>query len=115
MRKAKRYAKLLRETQADPKRFVGLLKRRGDLRLLSEIQKEFQRDKDGRVAEVISVKEVPQALTESLERKGYLVKRRHDKSVLGGAAVILSNEYLIDNTVRGQLQKLWQKISYTTY
>lgn len=102
-----------KEQKARVVRFKKLLKKRGDLRLLSSILQEFEKlweQRKGTVACLVSAAKIPSSFSESvkktLKKKGYQVKEEQDESVIGGTAVFLGNEYLFDNTVKGKLQKL---------
>lgn len=94
-------------------RFKTLLKKRGDLRLQSAILGEFEKrweKRDGKIATVISAKEAPDSfissITKTLKEEGYIVKEEEEEALIGGFAVFLSNEYLIDNSIKGKLYKL---------
>ena len=94
-------------------RFKTLLKKRGDLRLQSAILGEFVKlweKRDGKIATVISAKEAPDSfihsITKTLKKEGYIVKEEENEALIGGFAVFLSNEYLIDNSIKGKLHKL---------
>jgi len=127
MHKAKVYAKALIEAAQDKpeeeqrlvaRRLKQLLKKRGDLRLLSHILKEAEHMQQGNPAQVVSASELSEqarnTLKKSLEQKGFFMKEEVDADVIGGIAIYLGKEYMIDGTVRRKLQKLWQKISYST-
>jgi len=127
MHKAKIYAKALLEaaegkSEEEQKqvawRLKQLLKKRGDLRLLSRILKEAESLQQGNPAQVVTASELSEqarnTLKKALEQKGFIMKEEVDADVLGGTAIYLGKEYMIDNTVRRKLQKLWQKISYST-
>lgn len=97
-------------------RLKQLLKKRGDLRLLSAILKEVESLQQGNSAQVVTAFKLSEQrrnmVKKYLEQKGFSMKEKVDARVLGGIAVYLGKEYMIDGTVRGKLQKLWQKISY---
>jgi F0F1-type ATP synthase delta subunit len=42
----------------------------------------------------------------TLKKEGYVIKDEVHEDLIGGAAVFLSNEYLIDNSIKGKLHKL---------
>ena len=125
MHKAKMYAKAFLEA-ADGKseeeqkyvaqRLRQLLKKRGDLRLLSHILKEIESLQQGNPAQVVTAfklsEQARSTLEKSLEQKGFSMQEKVDAHVIGGIVMYLGKEYMIDGTVRGKLQKLWQKISY---
>ena len=125
MHKAKMYAKAFLEaaegkTEEEQKhvaqRLRQLLKKRGDLRLLSHILKEIESLQQGNPAQVVTAfklsEQAKSTLEKSLEQKGFSMQEKVDAHVIGGIVMYLGKEYMIDNTVRGKLQKLWQKISY---
>ena len=94
-------------------RFKTLLKKRGDLRLQSAILGEFVKlweQRDGKIAKVVSAKKAPtffiDSTTKTLKKEGYTVKEEENEALIGGFAVFLSNEYLIDNSIKGKLHKL---------
>ncbi|MDP2735806.1 MAG: F0F1 ATP synthase subunit delta [bacterium] len=92
-------------------RFRQLLKKRGDLKLASSVLQEFCKlweSRNGIVARVVTAKEssVTDAVKKALDRQGYQVAKEQDPRLVGGAAVFLGNEYLVDNSVKGRLQKL---------
>ena len=125
MHKAKMYAKAFLEaaegkTEEEQKhvaqRLRQLLKKRGDLRLLSHILKEIESLQQGNPAQVVTAfklsEQAKSTLEKSLEQKGFSMQEKVDAHVIGGIVMYLGKEYMIDGTVRGKLQKLWQKISY---
>ena len=94
-------------------RFKNLLKKRGDLRLLSAILGEFSKlwgKRDGKIAKVISAQKSSASFLDlvkkTLKKEGYVIKDEVHADLIGGAAVFLSNEYLIDNSIKGKLHKL---------
>ena len=125
MHKAKMYAKAFLEA-ADSKteeeqrhiaqRLRQLLKKRGDLRLLSHVLKERESLQQGNPVKVVTAfklsEQAKSTLEKSLEQKGFSMQEKVDAHVIGGIVMYLGKEYMIDGTVRGKLQKLWQKISY---
>ena len=103
----------LKEQKERIVRFKTLLKKRGDLRLQSAILGEFVKlweKRDGKIATVISAKEAPDSfissITKTLKKEGYIVKEEENEALIGGFAVFLSNEYLVDNSIKGKLHKL---------
>lgn len=94
-------------------RFKSLLKKRGDLCHLSLVLQEFTKlweERKGKIARVISATELPMSLAfemkSILKKKGYQAREEQQKSLIGGVAVFFGNEYVIDNSVQGKLQKL---------
>jgi F0F1-type ATP synthase delta subunit len=102
-----------KEQQVRIQRFHKLLKKQGDVRLLSPILREFEKlweQKNGKVARLVSTGTISSFLKESIEsglkEKGYQLREVKEESLIGGAAVFLGNEYLIDNSIQGKLRKL---------
>ena len=93
--------------------FRNLLKKRGDLRLLARAVQEFKTawtNRKGNMGTVVFAK-IPSArdrrsVTKTLKRKGFIYKQIVDPALVGGAKIFLGNEYVIDNTIRGKLQRL---------
>ena len=122
--KSKLYAKALvkvldgkseKEQKLVAQRLKQLLKKRGNVRLISEILKEAEHLQQGNPAQVVSAVKLSEkarsTLEKSLEEKGFSMQEKIDESVIGGTVIYLGKEYMIDGTIRGKLQKLWQKIS----
>ena len=128
--KAKTYAKVLAETleeaseaearldaarQAKEKaqRFKLMLRKRGDAKYASEILREFVKawkERKGPIATVVSAESLAPAIRKEMEQslatKNYRVEEKVDKSVIGGIAVFLGNNFLIDGTIRGKLKRI---------
>lgn len=120
--RARLYAKALQEVlEKTPRsklkdvvlRLKFLLKKRGDLRHLPSILKEFEEfwsERKGKRARVALAK--PQgsslkvSLVRALKRKGFQYEEELKPELIGGLAIFLGKEYLIDNTVRSKLAKL---------
>ena len=123
--KTRRYAEVLFEYMKDASEkeaakriqvFKELLKKRGDLKLLTTVLQEFQklwRDRNGKIAEVVSAKPLSVHTEESfkkqLSKQGFLVEQKIDEKIGAGVAIYLGNEYLIDNTLKARLKRIWQK------
>ena len=93
--------------------FKEILKKRGDIKISNGILQEFQRlqkEQGGRVGEVVSGRALAvsarSALTSKLKAMKFVLRDRIDEAVIGGVAVFLGNEFLIDNTILGRLKKL---------
>ncbi|MDA1337551.1 MAG: F0F1 ATP synthase subunit delta [bacterium] len=102
-----------KEQRARVARFKSLLKKRGDLRLLSGVLGEFAKlweQRNGKIANIVSAKKASPAFLETagraLKKEGYVAKEEVNELLIGGSAVFLGNEYLIDSSVRGKLHKL---------
>lgn len=126
-KKAKIYARVLfevlegqseKEIKLSSSRFKELLKKRGDLKYLAQILREFkvlEEEKDGKVGEVVGASllsgVVKSQLQKALEDKGYQMKERVEPAVIGGQAIFFGKEYMIDGTIRGKLKRLSQNLS----
>lgn len=120
MHKAKLYAKALKaalegkssnEEKKIIRRFKELLKKRGDLRIAYHVEQEFKLlQEDGTPAEVITAEPLSQDaktdMKKTLEKKGFSMKETVDPNLIGGTAVFLGTEYMIDGTVRGKLNRI---------
>jgi len=120
--KARLYAKALKEVleKAPQKKVKGialrlklLLKKRGDLRHLPSVLKEFEEfwiERKGKLARVALAKsqsvELKAKLVSKLRKIGFQYKEEIQPEVIGGLAIFFGKEYLIDNTVRSKLAKL---------
>lgn len=94
-------------------RFTKLLQKRGDLRKLSAILREADKlwqDKKGKLAQVVSAQGLsPEERTDVesfLRKKGYRMEEEADPLVIGGIALVLNNEFVIDGTIRGKLKRI---------
>lgn len=129
--KAKTYGQILKEVlQQVPEnkrrevreRFRSLLKKRGDLKLLSKALQEFKKlweNREGMLATVIFASAPTEKAREMAEkiltRKGFVYRQEVDSTLIGGTRIFLGNDILIDNTIRGKLQALWQKTTSLTF
>lgn len=125
--KVRLYAQLLQKLAHDvsgkefeerARKFIQLLHDRGDSRLVGSILKEFERMwKSGEGKEALIVaegplsKEMKERFEKILEKEGYRVQEKIDEDAKGGAILFLGNEYMIDGTVRGKLNKIWNQLS----
>ena len=96
--------------------FAEILRKRGDARLFPKIVQEFERRwtaTEGRYATVITGSELSavlqKQLQDTLSKKGYDVKKRVREDMGEGTAILLGDSYLIDGTVRGKLQELFNQ------
>lgn len=124
--KVKIYAKALfgafekkseKESEQIARRFKGILKKRGDLKLANQIMRELERlwqEREGKPGKVVAAAPLPENLRQkmkaSLATKGYVMQEQIEPAVIGGTAVFLGNDYLIDGTMRGRLRKLYSSI-----
>ena len=99
-----------RETMQAIKR---LLYKRGDFKHVSRILQEFERawqERKGKIATVVTAFPLAEktkiAIEKSLEKSGYAKQEQIDKDVIGGMALYLGNEYVIDGTIKGILQRM---------
>ncbi|MBI1984504.1 MAG: F0F1 ATP synthase subunit delta [Candidatus Wildermuthbacteria bacterium] len=106
------------ELEKRAKRFRDLLKKRGDLKLAANILQEFKklwRERKGKIAEVQSAKPLLRSqaavFRKKLQKQGFIFENKVDESAIGGVAVLLGNEYFVDNTVKGKLRKIGSMIS----
>lgn len=93
--------------------FKEILKRRGDIKISHGILQEFhriQKEQKGKVGEVVSATKLSASVktmfASNLKSMKFVLEDRVDPSVLGGVAVFLDREFLIDNTILGRLRKL---------
>ncbi|MDO8633524.1 MAG: F0F1 ATP synthase subunit delta [bacterium] len=120
--KSRLYAQALKEVleKAPQEKVKGialrlkfLLKKRGDLRHLPSVLKEFEEfwtERKGKLARVALAKsqsaELKAKLVSKLRKIGFQYKEEIQSELIGGLAIFLGKEYLIDNTVRSKLAKL---------
>ena len=102
-----------KETVKRVKNLKILLQKRGDFKQLSKILQEFTRawkERKGQVAEVVTAEPLSskawEDMEKSLTKKGYIMEERIDPSVIGGTALYLGRDYVIDGTVRGKLKRI---------
>ncbi|MDO8584632.1 MAG: F0F1 ATP synthase subunit delta [bacterium] len=116
------YARLLVEALRDAKpaivaariaNFKKLLKRSNDLKIAGKVVKEFERlwaAKDGTVAEVVTARPLGGSARKKLETRlkarGYVFAERIDPRVIGGVALRLGSDVLVDGTITNKLQRL---------
>jgi F0F1-type ATP synthase delta subunit len=124
--KAKLYAALLvdvldtageKEQQRILTRFRTLLQKQGDMRIASKVVQEFKKaweNKSGQPGEIVSATPLPKSLADTLfrvvKKKGYIPKETVNTDVVGGIAVFLGSEYLVDNTFTARLQRIQKAI-----
>ena len=120
--KAKTYAEVMvesfdgvseKEAAKRVQRLKTLLSKRGDFKQLSKILYEFTRawkERKGQIAEVVTAEPLAgkarESMEESLKEKGYIMEERIDSSVIGGIALYLGRDFLIDGTIRGKLKRI---------
>lgn len=120
--KARIYAKVLYESLkrvslAEQKKriraFKNILKKRGDSKISHGILQEFhrlQKEQKGKIGEVVSARALPSSikttLSKMLKSMKFALEDRISPAVIGGVALFLGKEFLIDNTIIGRLRKL---------
>ncbi|TSC56302.1 MAG: hypothetical protein Greene071421_242 [Parcubacteria group bacterium Greene0714_21] len=98
--------------------FKNLLKKRGDLRLLSKAVQEFKtvwENRKGKKGTVVFAKTPSGAMrktvAKALKRKGFIYEEKIDPRLVGGAEIFLGNDYLIDNSIQGKLASIAKLVS----
>lgn len=93
--------------------FKEIVKKRGDMKLSHGILQEFERlevEEKGKIGHVVSARtlspSVKAALISKLKAMKFLLQQSIDPSVIGGVALFLGKEFLIDNTILARLRKL---------
>lgn len=96
-------------------RFKEQVVKRGDIKLFGSIVKEFEKrweSRNGTMACVVTPaqSQVKKKVKEELRSQGYTVKEEVQEQLIGGVAVFLGNDYLIDNSMRGRLRQLQSRL-----
>lgn len=119
--KSQSYVRLLLELSKDSsmkreekaRKFIQLLRRRGDTRLFSKILRDFGRKWqtfEGKTARIVSAKKLEESARDtaekSLKKLGYQMQEEIDTDLKEGSAIFLGNDYLIDGSVNGKLKKI---------
>ena len=103
------------ETEAKKKanKFKQIAYKWGATKQTGEILREFGKAwkrKDGEIATVVSATPLSEGtkskIKKKLKNKKYLIEEEVDPSIIGGVALYLGNEYLIDATLKGKLKRL---------
>ena len=100
---------------------VSILKRvlykRGDSKHISKILQEFAKawkDRNGKVATVLTVEPLADKTGEQFEKalskKRYIMEEKIDPAAIGGVALFLGSDYVIDGTIKGKLQRLARRL-----
>ena len=124
--KAKVYAKVIieaikgkSETEARKilKAVLSSIRKRGDLNLIGDIIRECEREEKeskGPLARIITSGKISSdahlELKKKLEEKGFQVEEEIEPNIIGGTALFLGSETLIDSTVLAKLQKIADKL-----
>lgn len=108
-------AKTKKEATGMLSNFFALVKRRGDTKflrtILVEVQSEYE-TRGGKRAEMVSANPLSLATRKKalsiLKPKGFRTLRvRVNPQLLGGSALFLGNEYLMDGTLREKLYRMF--------
>lgn len=90
-----------------------LLYKRGASKQVSRILQEFARawkERKGQIALALSAAPLPEQtkkhVEQSLSKKRYIMEEKVDPGVIGGLALFLGNDYVIDGTIRGKLKRI---------
>ncbi|MDO8558392.1 MAG: F0F1 ATP synthase subunit delta [bacterium] len=114
---AKHYARALSESLRDAqkeefsiriKTFFGILRKHRALKLLPSILKIVEELMQGKGAEALVAKKLPQKTLIQIQKlfgTEYIVKEKTVPEVLGGM-VLMWDDWRVDGSVRGKLQKL---------
>jgi len=125
--KAKLYAEALRQVLESTQEkdfsnkidnFKKLLKRSGGMKIAGRVVREFKTiwsEKDGQIAQIITASPLSKGMREQIElvlkNKGFVLKERVDPNVLGGLAIVLGKDRLIDYTIKKKLKTIWNRIN----
>ena len=125
--KAKLYAEALRQVLESTQEkdfsnkidnFKKLLKRSGGMKIAGRVVREFKTiwsEKDGQIAQIITASPLSKGMREQIElvlkNKGFVLKERVDPNVLGGLAIVLGKDRLIDYTIKKKLKIIWNRIN----
>lgn len=120
--KAKTYAKAMVQaldgvSEKEAAKRVSILKRmlykRGDSKQISKILQEFAhawKERNGQTATVVTAETLSEKtrmqIEQSLAKKKYIMEEKNDPGVIGGVALYLGNDYMIDGTIRGKLKRI---------
>lgn len=120
--KAKTYGQVLKEVLQEASKqkrktlfqnFKNLLKKRGDLRLLSKAVQEFKRlweNREGKIGTVVFAtspsEKMRKAAAKAFKRQGFVYEEKVDPGLVGGAEIFLGSDYLIDNSIKRKLERI---------
>jgi F0F1-type ATP synthase delta subunit len=126
--KAKTYAAIMveafdgiseKEAEKKVRALKSLLYRRGDFKQISKILREFSRawkERKGKTATVVTAEalseQAKKQVEQSLQKNGYRAEEKVDPGVIGGMALYLGSDYVVDSTVRGKLQRLSASLKF---
>ncbi len=106
-----------KEVQERIVRFKEILKKRGDLKIAGRVMQEFSKAwkaAQGTQAVLVSAKRstngAKEKISSLLEKKGFHVQEEIRPEVIGGLAILLGAEFLIDGTLRAKLDKMWSSL-----
>ena len=90
-----------------------MLYKRGDSKQASKILREFTRawkERKGKVATVLTAASLAnkskKQFEDALSKKQYIMEEKVDPQVIGGTALFLGSDYVIDGTIRGKLKRI---------
>lgn len=126
--KTRKYADALLqalEKESDEKKVIEIvsrlkkiLRKHGQTRRTNEILKIFSKmwkERNGKIATIFSseslIPSVENKMKKQLLEKKYSVEERVDPDLIGGLALYLGNDYLIDATIKGKLRKIRKSIN----
>lgn len=102
-----------KEAEKKARNWKRLLYKCGASKQVSKILQEFTRawkERKGKIATVLSAEPLAEKskkqFEEALSKKKYAMEEKVDPSVIGGVALFLGNDYVIDSTIRGKLLRL---------
>jgi len=104
-------------SEKEAKKRAQILKRmlykRGDSKQISKILQEFARawkERNGQGATVVAssplLGKTRKQMEQSLAKKRYIMEEKVDPGVIGGVALYLGNDFVIDGTIRGKLKRI---------
>lgn len=104
-----------KRVQERVRNFLLLLKKRGDMKRLPQVMREFRslwQSRHGRVLEVVAA----EPLQKSAKNKEFALFRKQkfflqetiDPRVVAGLAFFVGKEYIVDGTVRTKLQRMFE-------
>ena len=101
-----------KEAEEKIKALKRLLYKRGDFKQIGKILQEFSRawqERKGKIATVVTAMPLSDKtktnIDRSLAKGGYVASEKIDESVIGGMALYLGSDYIIDGTIKGKLQR----------
>lgn len=97
-------------------RFVALLKKHGDLKIAREVISAFRtllKEQEGKEGILVTARPLSQKASQRmralLDKKGIAITEEVNPAVIGGAALFVNREFLIDGTVKTKLEKIFSE------